>query len=142
MKKIILVALYFFYANLAWSQEAYICMPSAKTGFYFNSSTKSWEQTRFKTGEQKKILKKNSGKWEWQVFGEKFGFSDCSNGGESESQEGFNSSGYIFCEVLGGHMKMNKNSLRYIETYEIGFIDGQDKADNTPLIEIGTCSSL
>lgn len=37
---------------------------------------------------------------------------------------------------------MSKNSLRYVETYEIGFVDGKDKNDNTPMIEMGTCSPL
>ena len=129
MKKILLIVCGFFIMGLAFSQEAYICLPSKKTGFAFNLSSKSWEQVNFKTNEEKKILKKNGMKWEWRIFG--FG-----QGGD------FNSSGFIFCTVSGGHMRMSKNSLRYVETYEIGFIDGKDQTGNTPLIGIGTCSPL
>ena len=141
MKKILSIVFSLLLTNLAFSQEAYICLPSKKTGFAFNLSTKSWEQINFKTNEEKKILKKNGMKWEWRIFGSKDDWSDC--GGDGFGQGGdFNSSGFIFCTVLGGHMRMSKNTLRYVETYELGFIDGKDQTGNTPLIGIGTCSPL
>ena len=38
---------------------------------------------------------------------------------------------------------MGKKTLRYIRTYELGFVDGDDKTGaDTPLLEIGTCSPL
>jgi hypothetical protein len=141
MKKIFFIVFSLFFTNLAISQEAYICLPSKKTGYIFNVSSKSWEQANFKTNEEKKILKKNGMKWEWRIFGEKHGYSDCGGDGFGKGDD-FNSAGFIFCSIIGGHVRMNKNSLRYIETYEIGFIDGKDQSGNTPLIEIGTCSPL
>ena len=58
MKKILLIVFGFFIMGLAFSQEAYICLPSKKTGFAFNLSSKSWEQVNFKTNEEKKALLK------------------------------------------------------------------------------------
>jgi hypothetical protein len=142
MKKISFVVLSFYCMNLALSQDAYICIPTARTGFSVNPSTKKWEQTRFRIDDDKKILKKNKDKWEWRKFGDKYANSDCTNGGETNSKEGFNSAGYMFCSVIGGSMRVSKNTLRYIETYEMGFVDGKDKNDDTPMIEIGTCSPL
>lgn len=141
MKKILFIVFCLFFTNLAFSQEAYICMPSKKTGFVFNTSSKSWEQTNFKTSEEKKILKRNGKNWEWRIFGSKDDWGNC--GGDDFGQGGdFNSAGFIFCSLVGGHMRMSKNSLRYIETYELGFVDGKDQTGNTPLIGIGTCSPL
>ena len=141
MKKVLFIVLGFFIMGLAFSQEAFICLPSSKTGFVFNVNTKNWDQANFKTSDEKKILKRNGKKWEWRIFGRKDGWSDC-GGDDFGVGEDFNSAGVIFCSVFGGHMRMNKNSLRYIETYELGFIDGKDQTGNTPLIGIGTCSPL
>lgn len=58
------------------------------------------------------------------------------------SPNDFNSAGFIFCDVFGGHMRMNKNSLRYLQSFEIGFTDGKDVNVGGPRIEIGTCSPL
>ena len=63
MKKISFVVLSFYCMNLALSQDAYICIPTARTGFSVNPSTKKWEQTRFRIDDDKKILKKNNDKW-------------------------------------------------------------------------------
>ena len=131
-----------FFSSFARGQEAFICIPSARTGFAVNDATKKWEVTRFSINEDKKILKKINAKWEWRKFGDKGGYSDCNNRADTNSKDGFNSAGFIFCEVLGGSMRMSKKSLRYIETYEIGFFDGIDKNADTPMIEMGTCSPL
>lgn len=122
-------------------QTAYICIPTASTGFSIKNGGSKWETTRFRIDDVKKILKRNNGKWEWSKFGESLGFSDC--GGDDFGVGGdFNSAGYIFCNTFGGHVRMNKKTLRYIETYEIGFIDGKDLNTDTPSIDIGTCSPL
>lgn len=142
LKKFLLGIFLITSTNLVWCQEAYLCIPTAISGFKFNSLNRSWEHARFRIGETKKILKKTNGKWEWKYFGEKYSLSECTSGGEPSNQDGFNSAGFLFCDVFGGHMKINKNTLRYIETYEVGFIDGKDKDGNTPSIEIGTCSPL
>ena len=134
--------IFLFFSNLARGQEAFICIPTARTGFAVNDATKKWEITKFTIDEDKKILKKINAKWEWRKFGDKWGYSECTNGGDKNSKDGFNSAGFIFCKVLGGNMRMSKNSLRYVETFEIGFTDGKDKNDNTPMIEMGTCSPL
>ena len=142
MKKIIITTIALVYASAVIGQEAYICLPSVISGFHFKSSSGNWEQSRFRIGDKKKILKKTDNKWEWKAFGEKYSFSTCGDSTESTPTDGFNSAGFIFCDLLGGHLRMNKNSLRYIETYEIGYVDGKDNNDNTPYIEIGTCSPL
>ena len=142
MKKILFFVFGFLCGNLAISQDAYICIPTARTGFSMNLSTKKWEQTRFRIDDDKKILKKNNDKWEWRKFGVNYSYSDCTSGGDPNSKGGFNSAGFMFCSTIAGNMRISKNTLRYIETFEYGYFDGKDNNDNTPFIEIGTCSPL
>ena len=142
MKKILTGIVFLTFTNLCLSQEAYLCIPTAISGVKFNSSSGRWEHANFRIGDRKKILKKATDKWEWRTFGQDYLFSACNSGGEPANKNGFNSAGYLFCDVLGGNMRINKNTLRYIETYEIGFINGKDNDSDTPYIEIGTCSPL
>jgi len=141
MNKFFLFIAFIFPIDLALAQEAYICMPLKKTGFKFEAQSRNWEQANFKTEGDKKILKYTNGAWEWNRFGQKHSFSNCNDGGFSNKSD-FNSAGFIFCDTFGGSVRMSKNSLRYIETYLLGYADGIDKDPDTPLIEIGTCSPL
>jgi hypothetical protein len=141
MKKIFLTLLLSLVISQAFGQDTYLCIPNKRTGFAYNASTKSWEQTGFRTGDTKKILRRTNGQWKWHLFGEKDSPYDC-GGVDFGRPDDFNIAGFIFCRVSGGHMRMNKNSLRYVETHELGFIDGKDDKSLTPLIEIGTCSPL
>lgn len=141
MKKIYIALLALLFCQLTWGQEAYVCMPSARTGFKFNLVNGNWEQVRFTVENKKRMLKLTNGEWMWQHFGEDHIPGSCSDGGSAGKSE-FNSAGFIFCEVFGGSVRMSKNSLRYIETYLLGYVDGRDKNPDTPLIEIGVCLPL
>jgi len=141
MKKFYFLIFSFFLTNFAQSQDAYICVPTGITGFKFNAVSKTWEQKNFRTSNTKKLLKRNEREWNWQVFGSKNDWSEC-GGLAFGGKDDFNSDGFIFCDVIGGHMRMSKNSLRYVETYELGYVVGTDENSDTPLIEIGTCSPL
>jgi hypothetical protein len=141
MRAKILVVIACLYFCSVSAQDAYICMPNGATGFAFNQSQKRWTQSNFRVTDEKKILKRINGLWQWEKFGEKFGSSTC--GGDDFNKAGdFNSAGFIFCSLAGGHLRMSRNSLRYVETYELGFTNGKDEAGNTPFIEIGFCTPL
>jgi hypothetical protein len=131
MKKII-GAILLSAATVAVAQDAYLCVPSKITGFSYNSSTKLWEQTSFRIGDEKKLLKKVGNQWEWRSFGKQFG-QKCGQ---------MSDYGWINCDLIFGTMRFNKNELRYLETYTAGYIDGKNNDDNTPAITIGTCSPL
>jgi hypothetical protein len=59
-------------------------------------------------------------------------------------------SAYLFCHGLGSEFRLNKNNMRFLNAYLIGYwSDGQTKGlllgaegDNTPSIEIGRCTPL
>jgi hypothetical protein len=131
MKKII--GLILFITSLSvFAQDTYLCVPSKITGFSYNNTSKTWEQSAFKIGDEKKLLKKVGNQWEWRTFGQQWG-QKCGS---------MNDYGLVNCDLIFGTLRFSKNKLRYIETYTVGYIDGGNNNDNTPAITIGTCSPL
>lgn len=130
MKKIITVILLSI-SSIAVAQDAYLCVPSKITGFSYNNSTKSWEQTNFRVGDDKNLLKKVGNQWEWRTFGKQSGMNCIQS-----------SSSWIHCDLFYGTVRFNKVNMRYVETYVLGYADGVKNNDNTPAVTIGTCSSL
>jgi hypothetical protein len=131
MKKLILLFSSLIFTNICIAQQAYICIANDSTGFSYNAKTNSWGRTGFKVNDEKKLLKRVGQGWEWSSFGSTF----------TQKCGEINSYGYLNCDVLFGTLRFNKNTLRYIETYTVGYIDG-DKDGDTPNITIGKCSPL
>jgi hypothetical protein len=131
MKKI--VGLFLFLLSLSvFAQDTYLCVPSKATGFSYNTTSKNWEQSAFRIGDEKKLLKKVGNQWEWRTFGQQFG----------EKCGAMSDAGWINCDLIFGTLRFNKNKLRYVETYTVGYVDGVNSNANTPFITIGTCSPL
>jgi len=129
MKKI----LYFLVTilnSVVYAQDAYLCLPKSATGFSYVQNSSSWEITTFNISDNKYLLKNKSGKWSWDKFGSNFPKS-CIDLNQK-----------IMCNLLVGEVIFDKKTLRYLRTYIPGYVDGIANNDNTPLIEIGTCSSL
>ena len=131
MKKLILLFSSLIFTNICIAQQAYICVANDSTGFIYNTNTNSWGRASFKVNDEKKLLKRVGQEWEWSSFGS----THTQKCGE------INSYGYLNCDLLLGSIRFNKNTLRYIETYTVGYVDG-DKGGNTPSITIGKCSPL
>jgi hypothetical protein len=56
--------------------------------------------------------------------------------------DGFDQSGLIRCSSSYGYLMMNKNTGRFQSHYDYGYMEGpeRDSTDNTPFVQIGTCS--
>jgi hypothetical protein len=117
-------------SSFAYAQDAYLCLPKNATGFSYLQNSKSWEISTFNVSDNKYLLKNKSGKWFWDKFGRDF----------PNSCNEFNQR--ITCNLFVGEVIFDKKTLRYIRTYVTGYVDGVTNNDNTPLIEIGTCSPL
>lgn len=124
------VLLWLGFCSLAAADEAYICMVDKSTGFKL-SSTGRWEEASFYPDESKYLLKKKGAGWEWSKFGDKFGMP-C---------PAFNKHGLLNCDLLFGAVRVQRDTLRFIKTYTVGYIDG-DQPGNTPSIGIGKCTPL
>lgn len=133
MKNLKLIPLLVTLLSINAFAQDYLCIPTGASGFTFNSVSKKWENTFFRLGDEKNILKKVANGYQWRDFGRSTG-PLCS--------DGFNEYGYLHCNVYFGNLVINKKTLRYVETYMSGYTDGVDKNENTPNIKIGTCSPL
>lgn len=125
--------LYIFVAMLssvAYAQDAYLCLPKSATGFSYVQNSNSWEITTFNVSDDKYLLKNKSGKWFWNKFGNE----------NPRSCKDVNQR--IICNFQVSEVIFDKKTLRYLKTYIAGYVDGIANNDNTPLIEIGTCTAL
>ena len=116
--------------SVTQAQDTYLCIPISATGYSFEKVTNSWDIASFKVGSQKYLLKNNLSTWRWYRFGEKESTSTCT----AQITK-------INCRDVGD-IVFDKNNLRYLRTYIAGYVDGVNNNNNTPLIEIGTCSPL
>ncbi len=139
-----IIAPMLFAENVLAAQRAepgptWLCIADKSTGFKFERG--EWRIATFSTAQSKYILRQfpssadpNKLIYDWVDFGEKrdFALLGCKDNDVS-----------IICEPLGGDVRFNKKTLRFISYYFIGYIHADDsEASDTPLIEIGKCSPI
>lgn len=128
--------------------ESYLCVADKATGFDFNKTRNEWVQANFRPTNKYVLARSKQPNFAWEVkdFGQTVSSAECRNS--------FNEVGNLFCSGLGGSdFRFNRNSLRYMKVYLIGYWNDGNPADrasvqlfaegdNTPSIEIGKCSPL
>jgi len=131
-----------FYNPLIGYAEQYICVAEHVVGFGYDKFTKKWEGALFS----------QKGKYVISECSDKEGyFSGCSykvtkvGAGYFCDCKGFNVSGSLLCECIGGigEFKFNKKTGRYLYSYLFGYwndLEDTKEGNNTPYIEIGICS--
>lgn len=117
--------------------QSYLCVADQSTGFRYDASSKSWLNAKFKTDD--KFLVKPSTeegfKYEVSQFGLSAPLFSCRNE--------FNSVGTMACFGLFGEFRVNSKTLRFLSTYMVGYYTPNgDTNDNTPHIQIGTCTKM
>ena len=132
MKRIITLAAFFAASSVVNAQTAYLCIPDGASGISWNASTKKWGHTNFNVKNDKHLLKETDKGWEWSNFGKTFG-QKC---GE------FSEAGFLECDIIGGQLRFNKKTLRFLKTYVWGYVEGVDNDNDTPAIVFGECSPL
>lgn len=132
MKKISTLFAVVLASSIVSAQETYLCIPDGSPGISWKSNIKKWTPTSFNVEDQKFLLKKTSSGWAWSRFGDSYS-DEC---GEILA------SGLLTCNILGGELRFNKKSLRYLETHMFGYVDGVDSNANTPFFNFGKCSPL
>ena len=133
----------------ALAEEGYLCIADQATGFTLDDAGKNWRRVNFQTDQlkwkierRKESLKDNlivhSGD-SWVVVNPND--SHLISMGCAESIDRNN----LLCEGLGPRLKINKQTLRLLFTYERGYwtehVDGQAKSPEMPMIAIGRCQS-
>lgn len=130
-------------SSTAFAGESYLCIADLATGFAFDKKQGTWGNTNFKpTGKYlvSKAMNKESN-WEIKEVGDSMAFAFC--------KDDFSENGSLPC---GGfyEFRMNRNTLRFLRAYLIGYwTDGPKSPDrlpsegaDTPAIHIGKCSPL
>lgn len=125
-------AICFLTANAAFAN--YLCVADARTGFLYNEKTKRWVSADFTVEGKRYILSSKDGQWRWGTFGEK----------STDRCGTFDVHDQIGC---GDMIKVtfNKATMRYQRSYTaVSTIRprGEAFSNDTPFIEIGTCSPI
>jgi len=124
--------------------DQYLCVAEAAAGFSYDENIKKWKSTTFRTDNKYIIapVKREGYAYKISKIGDTNPFSSC--------KEGFNKSGFLFCEGVGD-FKFNKNNGRYLFIYSFGYYSvhpelgkilpgmESDKTSDTPYMEIGKC---
>jgi len=131
--------------GLVWSSGSfggatqYLCVVDKMTGFSYDKSTNQWKEANFKADKNFLITRSTNPKISYEIkeVGSEISTSWC--------DEDFNESGNLFCRGFGEY-RFNKDHLRFLYIYPIGYWDDDNKSDlfkegdNTPALGIGKCS--
>lgn len=146
-----------FYDTAGVFSGTYICVGEAAGGIRYDDKTKKWIPTHFRVDNDKFIIKVTAtGRTTYDtgfspvetVMGYSVEYSVPGSGDTQECYlpEGVNgkivTNGRFRCQSALTRYQFNLISMRYMEAYESGFIDGEDNNDNTPSITIGYCSKF
>jgi hypothetical protein len=115
------------------SHESYICIPTQSTGFKYNKNTDKWESVNFNVEGKKYYVQKIKDEgYRWSEFGtDRKTF--CPN---SIFTKDF---GSLSCKLYDGSLELHMDTLRFVQTYNMGYFDGNTINPLTPNIQIGTC---
>jgi hypothetical protein len=120
------------FASPAAAEIGWLCLADSATGFAWDGQR--WIQSNFYTDKKRYIISQaeRSTGFVMKKVGEPY----------EQKCTAANEYGFIACDMIFGQFIFNSAHLRYLMTYPVGFIDGKDNQDNTPSIEIGSCSPL
>jgi len=105
------------FSSIALAEETrYLCIPEKAVGFFFNKTSKQWENTNF-NAKNKYILIKSSDNKDWQLKtiekSGKYPVMSC--------EGGFDEAGVIDCEDFGEKFTMNNKNFKYIKVHPHGY---------------------
>lgn len=111
-------------------EETYVCLAYRSAGFSLDA-TETWVVREFDVNNEEHILRSKANRWEWVKPGE-------ANGVVCPP---FDRSGYMQCNYGYGSLFISKRTMRYIETYTVGYVEGNKKSAN-PSITLGECTLI
>ena len=133
------------------TDERYLCIADAGTGFFFDAANRRWRSTTFSVEGKRYIIRRPiAGRTEdhfwhedprWVI--EEIGATMLSNSCPTE----FTEYEFLTCEASGDTFTFNRRSMRFQKVYPIGYVVRQypqpsSEGGDTPSIFIGRCSRL
>ncbi len=117
----------------------FLCIADMATGFIYEND--KWNIAKFAVSDSRYIVRRpnsddrhSDAAWVWGRFGKKSFTKWC--------EKEINEYGNLFCAGIMEELWINVNTLRYQRVYTFGYVQGGDSSNDTPFIEIGTCSAL
>ena len=117
-----------------------LCIADQSIGYSMEGQ--NWTFSRFNSTDKKYVVKPvperdhNGEKVNYEVtqFGKSTVDYECYRWPDDAEQ--------IACGGIGWNFMLNFKSLRFQDTYTIGYVDGRDDGQNTPSMTIGKCAPL
>ena len=134
MKKLLSVSLILLCSGSVMAEE-YLCSPEASGGLGYDKSTKSWNASSFDTGRNYivKLNDKDHPSYAATVTYPKETLPSYLCKEESSLNA-------LVCNSFLGQLNFSMGTLRYIESYMFGYVQGKDNKYNAPKVTVGTCS--
>ncbi|QTP59551.1 hypothetical protein HNO53_12990 [Billgrantia antri] len=139
---VLISALMIGVSTSANAEDKYICAADSSVGFAYNQLTQTWNNASFNSEARYVVSEPGESEESEYVIteiGQQFPDGFCKNG--------FNEYGFLHCNTIGGSFKFNRNTGRYLLAYHFGYysvpkedLGTVEEGNNTPYIEIGTCS--
>ena len=111
----------------------YRCVAEKSVGFSYKESSEAWSETIFNT-EAKYTLTNKAGVMQ---------VKEVSKAVPLFCESVIKKSGEIVCRMVGGELRINPKSGRFILSLVLGYDEsGAGNRKSTPFLEIGRCSSF
>lgn len=138
---------------------AYLCMQDFGGGLAWSDTTKKWSGTVFnatgkfvlRLSEPSSRMEKNYAGVEEQVtdykvtvtgMGETYAAPCSPVKGQFGAANKVGPMGWIYCSASLTDYSINLASMRFLESYMVGFVGGADNNENTPSMFGGTCAKI
>ena len=129
------------------TEGTYFCAAESSGGIFYNDQTKKWEGTSFrplsKFTLRIKYVRTTTQGDEYAVtvtpYGRDVALPCTSHRTQLAQIDKFN---YLGCRTEFYDYKFNLKASRFVEAYLIGYINGHDTNDDTPVVSGGVCTKI
>ena len=129
------------------NEGAYYCAAESSGGIVYNERTKKWEGTNFRPFSKFtlkfKYVRTTPNGDEYAVTITPDGKNDVLQCYPYRTQfPQFDEFGYLICRTDFFNYKFNLKAGRFVEAYLMGYINGRDTNEDTPMLSAGTCTKV
>ncbi len=134
MKKLLSVSSLLLCSGSVMAEE-YMCTPEASGGLGYDKIAKSWNVSSFDTGRNYIVKIKDK---EYPSYAATVRYPNETLPSYLCKEEA--SVNALVCNSFLGQLNFSKGTLRFIESYMFGYVQGKDNKYNAPKVTVGTCS--
>ena len=134
MKKLLTVSLLLLCSGSVMA-EKYMCIPEASGGLAYDKKSNSWSASKFDTGRNYIV---NVNDKEYPSYAATVTYPNETLPSYLCKEE--SSVNALVCNSFLGQLNFSMGTLRYIESYMFGYVQGKDNKYNAPKVTVGTCS--